>query len=196
MALKGGGGRGRREEERNGEFRSPGSRNEETCVLGEPKRTTYLPLLQIFAEQAVCPRMHSSGPVVVSPCCFANSGWKGWKTSPAPPAPRYPGHPTCNSALSPNPHLTKVTYSLAFQVPRCGDLGGVGRGGGGVCRGGCRGTPKGEVRVPRASLRLLPVPRLSPSSAPRSPVSALVGRSRTLPPRRSPLQVSPRDPKP
>lgn len=100
--LRGGGrGRGRREEERNGEFRSPGSRNEETCVLGEPKRTTFLPLLQIFAEQAVCPRMHSSGPAVVSPCCFANSGWKGWKTSPA--LPSHPVIPATPLVIVPSP---------------------------------------------------------------------------------------------
>ena len=59
-------------------------------------------------------------------------------------APHYSGHPTCNSALFPNPHLRKVTYSLAFQFPRCGDLGGVGRGGEEVCVGGDVGAPLKE----------------------------------------------------
>lgn len=59
----------------------------------------------------------------------------------SPLAPHYPGHPTCNSALFPNPHLTKVTYSLAFQFPRCGDLGGVGRGEEVCAGGGMSGHP-------------------------------------------------------
>lgn len=120
---------------------------------------------------------------------------KAGKRRPLTLAPHYPGHPTFNRALSPTPHLTKVTYSLVFQLPRCGDLGGVGRGGGGVCRGDI-GSPLKERLEPPVPLSRAPCSRLSPSSSPRSLVSVLVGRSRTLPPRRSPLQVSSRDPKP
>ena len=70
-------------------------------------------------------------------------------------APHYSGHPTCNSALFPTPHLRKVTYSLAFQFPRCGDLGGVGRGGG-VSQPGDRAREKllrvASQRAPRPPL--------------------------------------------
>lgn len=197
MALEGGGGgRGRREEEKNGEFRSPGSHIEGTCVLGEPKRTTFPPLLRVFAESKPCAHV----------CTALDLPWfrhvalqtlvgKPGKRRPLPRAPRYPSHPFSNSTLSPSPHFTMVTYSLAFQYLRCGDLGGVGSGGGGVCRGDIGVPLKGRSEC----LCLSPAaPRSSsfPSSSPRPLVSALVGRSRTLPPRRSPLQVSPRDPKP
>lgn len=61
--------------------------------------------------------------------------------------------------------------------------------------GNSGGPPQGEAGAPNAS-PASPRPHLSPSWSPPSPASALVGRSRTLPPPRSPLQVSPRDPKP
>lgn len=93
---------------------------------------------------------------------------KAGKRRPLPFAPHYLGHPTSYSALAPNPHFTMVTYSLVFQFPRCGDLGGVGRGGGGVSRGDI-GAPlkQRSEQSPRASLRRLPGPRLYLSSSPR-----------------------------
>lgn len=55
------------------------------------------------------------------------------ENSPSPPRTPFFRPPPCNSALSLSPHLTEVTYSSAFQFPRCGDLGGVGRGERCVC---------------------------------------------------------------
>ena len=126
--LRGEGG-GRREEKRNGEFRSPGSHTEETCVFGEPKRTTSFPSLRTLADRALCPRLHGSGPAVVSPCCFVNSGWRGWNASPAPPRTPLSRPPTSDGALAPDPPLPHEGYlRFGLQFPGCGDLGGVGGG--------------------------------------------------------------------
>lgn len=110
-------------------------------------------------------------------------------TTPVPPllmAPSLPHHP-------PRP-LVKVTYGSAFSF-----LGAeiwVGWEGEEVCAGGIAGPPRRRGRSPPRLSPAAPRPRASPSSSPPSPASALVGRGRTLPPPRSPLQVSPRDPKP
>lgn len=177
MALEGGGGgRRRREEEKNGEFRSPGSHIEGTCVLGEPKRTTFSPLLRVFAESKPCAHV----------CTALDLPWfrhvalqtlvgKPGKRRPLPLAPRYPGHPFSNSVLSPNPRFTMVTYSLAFLYLRCGDLGGVGSGGGGVCRGDIGVPLKGRsefLRLSPAAPRSSSSPQLvttSPSFCPCGP---------------------------
>lgn len=81
--------------EKQGIQESPGShtgkKKKKTNVrLGESERTAALASLAIFAERAGCPRMHSSGPAVVSPCCFANTNYKDWQYSPTPLPPRTP----------------------------------------------------------------------------------------------------------
>lgn len=111
--------------------------------LGESERTAALASLAIFVERAGCPRMHSSGPAVVSPCCFANSNYKDWQHSPTPllpQAPHDPGHPLSGRALFPSPQFTKVTYSLAASSAR---RFGWGRKRGRRCvSSGLGGTPK------------------------------------------------------
>lgn len=173
-----------------------------TWVLGEPKRSNSLLLLQIFAESKPCAHVCTALDL---PCfrhvALQNSGWKGEKASPLPSHPVIAATPPllAPGARYPGPRFTAVTYSLARRCPPCGDLGGVGRGGGGRrCVSGDIGAPLKERSGPPAPLRRPSGPRLPPppGSSRSPPVSALVGRSRTLPRRRSPLQVSPRDLKP
>lgn len=182
MALKGGGG-GRREEKRNGEFRSPGSHIEATCVFGEPKRTTSFPLPQTLAQRTVCPRLHGSGPAMVSPCCFVNSGWRGWNAPPAPPSPPLSRPPTSDSALAtdppppPPPRLLTVWPSVSW-VRRSG----WGRRGEEVCSGGgIAGAPPKERPEPPTPLRRLLVlicPPAGPHRPRPLPLWAAAGHSR------------------
>lgn len=105
---------------------------------------------------------------------------KAGKRRPLPLAPHYRGHPASPGALSPSPQFTVVTYSLALQFPRCGDLGGVGRGEEVCAEGAYRGTPKDEIGVP-TPLRRLPGPLVPPAPHHVSqflPLWAAAGHSR------------------
>lgn len=101
----------------------------------------------------------------------------------SPTHPIIPATPPLVLPSPPSPQLTKVTYSSAFQLLQCGDLGGVGWGeGGGVCRGNIGAPLNKRSEPPGASFR----GSLFPSFLQLGTtflVSALVGRSRTLPPR-------------
>lgn len=107
----------------------------------------------------MCPRLHGSGPAVVSPCCFVNSGWSGWTRRPLPRTPR-PRSPTLMGASLPitHPRPSEGYLRLGLQFPGCGDLGWGGRGR--RCVQGIAGPPEGEAGAPRASPRRLPVPRV------------------------------------
>lgn len=152
-----------------------------TWVLGEPKRSNSLLLLQIFAESKPCAHVCTALDL---PCfrhvALQNSGWKGEKASPLPSHPVIAATPPllAPGARYPGPRFTAVTYSLARRCPPCGDLGGVGRGGGGRrCVSGDIGAPLKERSGPPAPLRRpsgprLPPPRLvteSPSFCPCGP---------------------------
>lgn len=128
--------------EKQGIQESPGShtgkKKNKNVRLGGSERTAALTSLAIFAERAGCPRMHSSGPAVVSPCCFANTNYKDWQHSPTPlPPPSTPrswGH--LFLAVPSFPALSSPRLLTVWLLLQRADLGGVGSGGGGVCRAG------------------------------------------------------------